>query len=94
MLVDRYKYLDLFPCTPLELKIMGYVVSDITIKILSSDYYKFCYTGNFNNFDLTNYLSDIHSAYIVAELYYWKRGVASKCTARKHILSKQQQNLP
>lgn len=26
MLVDRYKYLDLFPCTPLELKIMGYVV--------------------------------------------------------------------
>ena len=38
MLVDRYKYLDLFPCTPLELKIMGYVVSDKTTKI-SSDYY-------------------------------------------------------
>lgn len=27
VLVDRYKYLDLFPCTSLELKIMGYVGS-------------------------------------------------------------------
>ncbi|XP_073238338.1 cleavage stimulation factor subunit 3-like isoform X1 [Porites lutea] len=27
LLVDRYKYLDLFPCSPLELKIMGYVGS-------------------------------------------------------------------
>ena len=35
VLVDRYKYLDLFPCTPLELKIMGYVVSDISIKVSS-----------------------------------------------------------
>ncbi|XP_067035350.1 cleavage stimulation factor subunit 3-like [Acropora muricata] len=36
VLVDRYKYLDLFPCTPLELKIMGYVGSTRQNNSLSS----------------------------------------------------------
>ena len=36
VLVDRYKYLDLFPCTSLELKIMGYVVRVIFLEISST----------------------------------------------------------
>ena len=52
MLVDRYKYLDLFPCTPLELKIMGYVVSHITTKI-SQQYYSV-------NRQLSQFCVDLH----------------------------------
>lgn len=35
--------------------------------------------GNFIDSDLNNYLSDIRSAYVVVEPYYWKRGVTGKC---------------
>jgi len=32
MIIDRYKYIDLFPCTQTELKSLGYSVSEIELK--------------------------------------------------------------
>ena len=34
MLVDRYRYLNLFPCSDLELKLMGHPVSCITVSLV------------------------------------------------------------
>ena len=35
LLIDRYKYMDLFPCSHMELKVLGYFVSILELKVYS-----------------------------------------------------------
>ena len=36
LIIDRYKYIDLFPCAQSELKSLGYRVSEIELKYFAS----------------------------------------------------------
>ena len=52
MVVDRYKYMDLYPCSPVELKIMGYVVRGQGILTFTTDAEEICQIVCFSRNDL------------------------------------------